>query len=401
MHMAALNQIIRRKLIKLKLFNQHTKFKTPDFNYIGNEDFINLEADIKKIKADFALFKRYSRYIVVGNGGSVSTLSAFWRALGEGRSKKYLTIVSSMEPDYLKLVRQQNTIGETLVIGISKSGDNLSMLEPFLSFEKYSKLIITTPAKGVLGEFAQKTRIPVIEHPPISGRFSGRTTVAYGPAYLLDIDIEKLENSAKDAILEYKKQSSLAFELAQFLYLQEKNGFSQIFMPVYSYFFEGFNDLVTQLVHETVAKNGHGQTILAVSAPESQHHSNQRFFGGAKNMLGIFVTVKKGHNDIKLNIAKNCQDIILRSGTLAILDKLSLNKGLLDEAISTMTDANNQKIPYAHLEIDQLNYESVAQFLVLWQFVVYYLARMHNVNPFDQPQVEKSKKISFQLLNQK
>lgn len=382
-------------MISIKFYNYQDSFEKIHIN--KETIFSKYLPDINKIKHAFKPYLNYKNYIIIGNGGSITSLEAYWQALGKGKSKKNLSIVSTMEPDYLELIERENSPKDTLVIGISKSGDTVGVLESLLALKNYPKLIITSLGKGTLFALAKKMLWPIIEHPEIGGRFSGRTPVAYGPAYLLGIDISAIEKGAHQAIKLFMKENSAAWKLAKFLYHMDQSEYHEIFMPVYSYFLEGFNHLVTQLIHESVAKNRKGQTILAVFAPESQHHTNQRFFGGPKNMVGVFVTVEKSHNKKIIQISPKCQNIPFRKNSLEILNNINLNNSLQNEAQGTINDAKNQGFPLAQVIIDKVDPNSVGEYLVFWQYVSYFLASRNCVNPFDQPQVEKSKEISFDL----
>lgn len=382
-------------MIKIGFYNYDDNFvKVPKFD--GDKHFISISPNIQEIKKEFQPFINYKNYIVIGNGGSNTSLDSLWTALGKDRINKSVTIVTTMEPDYLDLVKTHNSIKDTLVIMISKSGDNVGVLESLLYFADYKKLIITS-SKGTLFQLAHNNNWPIIDHPPIGGRFSGRSVVAYGPSYLAGLDIDSIEKSAQKAIIDYQRDDNQAIKLANFLYFQELAGKTDIFMPVYTYFLDGFNRLITQLMHESVCKNNQGQTLFATTAPESQHHSNQRFFGGPKNMVGLFVTVEESYNKVVIQVPQNSYDVILRNGKLSDLDGRSLNESLKFEAQGTIEDAKSQMIPIAHIVVDKITSDSMGEFLVFWQFVAYYSAILRNQNPFDQPQVEKSKEISFNL----
>jgi len=118
-------------------------------------------------------------------------------------------------------------------------------------------------------------------------------------------------------------------------------------------------------------------------------------------VAGLFVTVKMGHNDIRIEVPDKCRPIPLfpdeQEGTFEIFSGEHLQDSLQAEAQGTMADAKEQGIPFAHLEVDKLTPAAVGEYLVFWQFVAYYLSVLEDVDPFDQPQVERSKEISFLL----
>jgi len=382
-------------MLKLILENYRAAPRKDKFPKIWPE-FVGYQPDIQQIKRQFAPYEKYKNLIVVGNGGSISSLHGFWGALG-GKSEKNLEIVSTMEPDYLNYVERKYRQDDTLVIAISKSGTTVGVLETLLALKNYPVLVITTIGEGTLSPMAQSMGWPQIEHPSIGGRFTGRTAVAYGPAYLLGLDVAEIEKGAAAALGANLRSDGPAWRLAEFLFTADQNGYKEVFLPVYSQFLIGFNHLIVQLMHESVGKEGKGQTVLAVDAPESQHHTNQRFFGGPKNMAGVFVTILEPHDDIDIDVPDKISDIALRGGTVGDLRGAKLHHSLLCEARGTMADAKEQKIPLAHLEIDKITPYSIGEYMVFWQFVAYFSALLRDVNPLDQPQVERSKEISLEL----
>ena len=383
-------------MLKLSFENYQSKGQNK-FRVDLAAPFIAWRPDMVKIKKDFAPYAKYKNIIVIGNGGSISTLFAFWRALRLTPYTKHLTIVPTMEPDFIARIKSQYPPADTVVIAISKSGDTVGVLEDVCAFEDYPIVAVTTPGKGTLSQLAAVIKWPVIEHPAIGGRFSGRTATAYGPSHLLGLDINAIEQGAAMGIGEYQKEGNAAWQLAEFIFASAASGRGEIYMPVYSFFLEGFNHLVTQLIHESASKSGQGPTVLALGAPESQHHSNQRFFGGPKNMVGLFVTVANANENLKIAVPPAAKDLPLRTGKLGMLNGADLQHSLSSEVRGTMTDAKEQGIPFAHLEIDKLTPAVVGEYLVFWQFVAYYLSVLEGVDPFDQPQVERSKEISFLL----
>jgi len=378
-------------------FGNYSEQKRFDGSFpVSWSEFVTYKPSPTQIKKQFAPFLKYKNYIVIGNGGSISSLNGYWGALGVG-SKKNLAIVDSMEPDYLRALIAKYKSATTLVVAISKSGTTVGVIEALLAFKGYPTLVITSIGEGTLSAIAQKMGWPQIEHPAIGGRFTGRTAVAYGPAYLVGIDIESIERGAAEAVKANTSTTGPAWRLAKYLYERELKKENDIYMPVYSHFLAGFNHLVMQLMHESVAKNGKGQTILAVRAPESQHHTNQRYFGGRRNMASIFVTVKKPLKDIVISVPEKITEVSLRGEKLEELQNAYLHNSLLCEARGTMGDALEQNISFSHIQLEQLTPAEVGKYLVLWQFVAYYSALLRGVNPLDQPSVERSKEIAMEL----
>lgn len=385
--------------MKLTIENYHEKASHKEKFPQNWPEFASYVPPISEIKKQFSAYSNYKNIVVIGNGGSISTLNGFRGALSNWHTSgdRSLEIVSTMEPDYLREVQSKYHQKDTLVIAISKSGTTVGVIEALMAFKNYQVVCITSVGEGTLSAIAQALGWAQVEHPAIGGRFSGRTAVGYGPAYLLGADIEEIEKGAKGSIEKNMAQNGPAWRFAKFLYERELDGDADIFMPVYSHFLVGFNHLVTQLIHESAGKNGKGQTILTVEAPESQHHTNQRYFGGAKNMVGVFVTVNRAKHDIKIEIPEEVENLSLRSGVVGDMNHSSLEHSLHCEADGTMADAREQGRPFAHIELEDLSEKSIGEYMVFWQFVAYFSALLRDVNPLDQPQVERSKEIALDL----
>jgi glucose-6-phosphate isomerase len=132
--------------------------------------------------------------------------------------------------------------------------------------------------------------------------------------------------------------------------------------------------------------------------PESQHHTNQRFFGGKKNVLGLFITVENQEdNDSRVIVPDSVRKIKVRDGTLNDIDKVHYAKALHYEFQGTYQDAINSKIPVARVSLDKISPFSIGEFLGFWHYVAVYSSLLRDVDPFDQPHVETAKQISFRL----
>jgi glucose-6-phosphate isomerase len=85
----------------------------------------------------------------------------------------------------------------------------------------------------------------------------------------------------------------------------------------------------------------------------------------------------------------------LKGRALADINKIPLEKSMRFELEGTMEDAKIQGIPLAHLSIEKFEESEIGGLLAFWQLFAVYSSILRNVDPFDQPQVENSKNISF------
>ncbi len=362
--------------------------------------FLNHNTDFKLINEIKKKYDKFENIVVIGNGGSITSFHAFHKAFSH-RLKKRVFVVTTMQPEVISFVKNNFSSKNTLLIAISKSGNTVGVIESLLALQENNEYacIVITSKQGTLRQIAEKNKYFAIEHPEIGGRFSGTSEVAYIPAALCGIDIKKIAESAEKMYNKFYNidNRNLAAQTALALSSLEYNGFTELFMPVYSTQLEGFGNLIVQLLHESVCKLGRGQTVYFSSAPESQHHTNQRFFGGRRNVAGIFLRTKSSENEIKLKISNKLQKLQLNDATLKILQGEKLSKALEYEFSGVYQNAVRKNIPIIDVSVDNADEKSLGELIAFWQLVAVYSALLRDVDAFDQPAVEASKQISFEL----
>ena len=353
-------------------------------------------------KFNFNQIKSLSKYkfdnlIVIGYGGSINSFKAIYYA-NMFKAKKNVFFIDTVEPDYLNYVVSKCKKNNSLIVAISKSGNTISLLEDVLFFmNKGFKNFIFITSGGALKELGVKVGAKLINHPNIGGRFAGLTECALIPSALAGINIKKVVKGAKKVYFDSELNKRIAGLAEQFFKLELKS-YTEIFSPSYSENLYGINLLATQLVHETTGKKGIGQTILTAVSPESQHETNQRFFGGRKNMIGLFTTFEN-HKNVLLKVPKLLKDVKVKGEKLSVLDKLNLSDSLNFEAEGVIRTARKFKIPFANIVLDRLNEESTGELMAFWQLFSVYSAVVRKQNPYDQPEVEHSKNETLKLIS--
>jgi glucose-6-phosphate isomerase len=174
--------------------------------------------------------------------------------------------------------------------------------------------------------------------------------------------------------------ANMAKALALELWHAELGGYTELFLPVYCKALSGLGELVVQLVHESYCKSGKGQTVIFAEAPECQHHTNQRYFGGRRNMGALSIRVKSYENDT------------------ALREDVSASDFLDLEHAGVAADADRRGTPHMTLTLDILGSEDVTFAIALWQWVAVYGGLLRKVNPFDQPSVEGSKRTTAEMF---
>jgi glucose-6-phosphate isomerase len=391
--------------------NLEPERRQPASEYLGQDGHPTFQSvnSQTSIVCDFAKTLRvrhgaFKNVIVIGNGGSISSLAAIHKFLIEyshpqeyvGESVR-LHIVDSQEPAPIRKIMSQCSKDDSIVVAVSKSGNTQGLIDSLGIFKNAGYLLcaITNPVAGRLSQIMQshlkgaglKPSDYMMQHPPVGGRYTGRTCVATLPLALMGVGKKVLEGMESGCQEMYSRtqftapqKDNPALMLACTLYYHEKyGGIDIIYSPMYSHRLSGFAHLATQLVHESSCKNGAGQTLLAALAPECQHHTNQRFFGGKKNIAGVFFTVDE-------------------KSELKTSDGVFMHDALRFEYEGTRDDAKNQSIPSACIMLGEPTPPECGRLMAFMHYGLgVYPSLLRDVNPFDQPQVEQSKRISREL----
>ncbi|MDD3190728.1 MAG: hypothetical protein PHI66_03505 [Candidatus Pacebacteria bacterium] len=345
--------------------------------------------------------------IVEGNGGSISTMRAFWNCFGNDTDKNVF-LLDTDDPDFIADIKNRCQKDNTLLIVVNRSGNNIQTISGYLTLRDYETIFVTAN-ESALYKIGLKHNIPLYntttENPQMAGRFSGNTEFSLIPAAIAGINIKEISKGASETYEKcapnkpFSENPALQFALA--LDKLEKLGYTELFLSIYSKKLYGFFELIIQLFHESVCKDGKGQTFYGGDAPENQHHTLQRFNSGRKNSAGIFMTVENFKDNTDIKVPDDIKDIECRGVKLAELEKLSMQDIIHTEFKGTWKDTTEQKIPAINIKIDEVTPENAGRLTAFLQYVTYYSAVLRDVDPFNQPGVEKSKEYIFKLVAEK
>jgi glucose-6-phosphate isomerase len=378
--------------MKLEFYNCPQPADIESVQLPETPEFVKYKPDFELIKKISGEYQQYPNILILAHGGSVTSFYGIYNALKES-SKKKAYFLSTTDPDYIWELKKELKPENTLVVAISKSGETTTQIEMLMQFADYPLLFITGKSSS-LRAIGEKLKAKIILHPTIGGRFTGLTEVGLLPAVICGLDAEKIYDGAKLFYQQYKKEN-LAWKTASVFFQLEQKGYVDVFMPFYSHNLFAMSGVIVQLCHESFGKDGKGQTYFAHEAPESQHHTNQRFFGGTKNIAGFFTTVDNFLHPTLNNFPASVHSVQIKGHALFDINKIPLEKSMQFEAQGTIEDARISGIPLAHLSVSGFEENEIGQLLAFWQLYAVYSSVLRNVDPFDQPQVENSKNISF------
>lgn len=358
--------------------------------------FSRYEPDIELIKSQKEKYE-FENLIVVGNGGSITSFRSYlYSFLPE--TDVDARIVNTVDPDFLNRITRELKPENTLVLAISKSGETATVIETVLYLlKKNYEILGLTSSEGTLSKILEKQDMDYLPHPDVGGRFSGLTETGLLPAYLSGMDIDEIREGGEEIYQEVNPENKYnpALNLASAFYDAESKGFDQIFTGYYSTRMFGFYPLFVQLMHETVCKNGRGQTVFGDVGPEFQHHTNQRIFGGEKNILPV-VFKTDTHEHSVIDMPEELKNVKLRGRSLGDLDGRDLQNSLDSEYRGFKQALDDEDIPNITVNLTELSYSSIGKLTGFLQYVSVYSAWLRDVNPFNQPDVEQSKRKGFE-----
>jgi glucose-6-phosphate isomerase len=354
--------------------------------------FASHQEDISLLEEEASIISGKRKIIVIGHGGSITTFKGILGSVGRFNDGKEFFLVDTVDPVHLKYIKDRTSPDDTHVIAISKSGNTLTVLEALSVFEGYSTTAVTETGYGALRKIAKARGWGIVDVPgEIGGRFSGGTASAILPSLVLGIDVEEYISGLKEAYRSAREDDEL-INLSGAFYLVERVGKRTIFMPVYSKGLSAFNDLVTQLFHETLSKGRKGMTVLCHEGPECQHHTNQRILDGPEDVATLFVLVEGERGSC---IEWNDIQAEYKGVPMNEMGGYDLRKAISSEASGVMGSMDELGAPYGSITLLGESEKEIGFYVGMMQYLAYYFAMLRKVNPFDQPAVEKAKEIAL------
>lgn len=403
--------LMQEKLIKEYLQKIHSK-------NAGFYDVVDDQAPIKSINVFAKKAEgKFSNIVVLGIGGSslgtACLKQCFKKFAIETPIKENETefpelhVISNIDPVLIKKFTSILDLPKTLFVVVSKSGTTSETMAQYLYFRQKCKdkrltiknhfVFVTDREEGLLRAIATKENIPAFEIPRnIGGRFSVLTPAALLPAKLCGIDIQKLIAGAKKMRDEFEKTEitkNTPFRLAAIQYLLSQKGKNiNILMP-YAQQLDRLSDWYTQLLAESIGKQGKGLTPLKALGVEDQHSQIQLYNDGPNDKLITFIEVDEIADPLIVpNPHKDIPEFDI------INQKITFNKLMSLEKKGTEMALTENNRPNITLKINNISEETLGELFMLFEASVAFLGEFFEVYAFDQPAVELGKKFSKELL---
>jgi len=322
-----------------------------------------------------------------------------------------------VDPDETAALLDRLDMERTLVNVISKSGTTGESMAGYLVVRQRLEAIVgtravkehlvftTDPAGGTLRQIGQALDIPMFDLPAgVGGRFSVLSPVGLLPAVLTGIDVPGLLAGARDmatwiAGSQGWENPACAFAGVQYLEDVEFGRRVSVMMP-YSAHLRDLADWYRQLWAESLGKNvdRQGRTVNVGPLPvkglgvTDQHSQLQLYAEGPDDKVITFLGVGEFARTVTIPAPGP------EAEALAYLGGHSLAELLWAEQKSTAWALAQKGRPSLTITLPKVDAQSVGALIYMLEMATAIAGELYDVDAFDQPGVELSKKATYALM---
>lgn len=357
-------------------------------------------------------------FLVIGIGGSYLGARAIIEALNNTfynildktvrKTPQILYVGNNLSPNYLNDLIDFIGDKDICINVISKSGTTTEPAIAFRFFREFletkygvkearKRIYVTTDKeRGALKKLSEEEKYTSFVIPDnVGGRFSVLTAVGLLPIAVSGIDIDMLMEGARfaeekysDSNLKYNECYKYAV-IRNILYNNEKNiEFLVTYEPKMKYIIEWWK----QLYGESEGKEFKGIFPAGAEFTTDLHSLGQYIQEGRRNLFETVININKTSSDIEI---KPDEDNLDGLNYLAGKKLSFVNKKAMEGTIKAHVDGG---VPNILITMDVLNAHTMGQLIYFFEKACAVSGMILEVNPFNQPGVEKYKTNMFKLL---
>ncbi len=384
----------KNKKIDQNIFN--TIKKLPSLNIVSEKNLLD-----ETIKVANQFKNKKEKIIIFGTGGS--NLGA--RALNNIISNKstFLEFYDNIDPINFEKNFENINFETTAFLVISKSGTTPETLSQFSClYEKAIKankvqiffsntLIITEFKESPLFTIAKDNNCLLLEHPKdIGGRFSIFTNVGLIPAIISGLNVHELLRGASDVIDNIEAYSP--YDLGRYLTHKKNTHFTNNVLMTYSDSLYFFGKWYLQLWAESIGKKNKGITAIHSVGTTDQHSQLQLYLDGPRDKYFTFITTDHSNKGIKIN------DQLFKNTTIDYFKNKTMGDLMQAEQGATLETFKQNNFNFREIYLPNIDEKNLGKLLSFSIMETIATCMYLDVDPFDQPAVEQSKKITKTYL---
>ncbi len=378
-------------------------------------DDVNSESDYFKIFSDKLVRKQltefdshadyikktYKHLVVIAMGGSVLNPESLI-TLNSKRNNSDVKVhfLHNTDPIYFEELFAGLDLKETALLATSNSGQTLEtnalVAASIAKFQQHNitdfnkrLFFITKKNEGILHDVGAEISATIIEHmQDISGRYSSLTNVCTMAAMVAGVDVDSYLDGAKLAIEDFKtqKNSSVSAVAAQNIF----NSNHQLMINIgYLQQFSGYMEWYSQIISESLGKEGRGITPVRGLGPNDQHSMLQLYLEGPRDKFYSLFYVENIEHDIVTADIKSF-------GNMADKSLEYINKANFE---ATCKALSKQGLPVRKIMMQDLSAKSIGYLTACSMLEVILIGYLMEINPFNQPGVELIKVESRKLMS--
>jgi len=341
--------------------------------------------------------------VVVGIGGSDLGGRTIQNALQrQDALMRVLFHGDTTDPNDIDSLLREVELPNTVFNIVSKSGNTMETIAYYLYLKQLyldresdwrKHFVFTTGNSGPLWQEAQTHEISVLNIPEnVGGRFSVLSAVGMLPAAAMGVDVHDMWRGAAAAIKQTKSlgDKSIAWQLAWEQYLLNQQGVDAVVFMPYSRKLEEFGRWLRQLWAESLGKDGKGILPIQARGPADQH-SQLQFYLEGKFLASIQFICIEDHG-VSYTIAR--ADV----PGFAHLENKEFSELIALEQSTTAESLKQIGRPSAALEIERIDANSLGMLFMTYMLAVTCLGELLEIDAFNQPLVEESKKLMHAKL---
>lgn len=374
-------------------------------NQMAPLNVVYQEQDLKEITSLAAsIIKSFKKVVFLGVGGSSLGGKAL-TAIVDSLNNSEIEIIFLESIDVNTIKKRLCTIDpkSSFFVVVSKSGETIETIcQTLIILDKFKYLKIPKPQENfifitqnhesTIAKIALNIGAKIYNHPNnIGGRFSYLTIVGLLPAAIMGLDILKIRSAARAKLEDFIAKKFAENEISKIcalrLYLWDRGFINDVVMP-YIDNLKDFTDWYRQLWAESLGKKGFGGIPINSMGTVDQHSQLQLYLDGPRDKFFTFIVSKNYSTDFEIN---DLLGLKTRFGGSKLSDVVAL------EHESTIEILSRKALPIRIFELERLDESTLSSLMMQMFLEVILLAKVKNINPFDQPAVEMRKILAQEL----
>lgn len=374
--------------------------KQPYYKVLSPEIITDSFGEVRQIAEQIS--ENFTDVIVISMGGANLNPASLITALPDANKVK-VHFLSSTNPAYINSKIEGLNLKNTAILTISKSGNTLetiAILAAILNIFDQQGIsragryyFVTKQEDCKLNRIAKEIEGIIIEHDQqISGRYSGLSVVTLLPALIAGVNVEDYVQGATLELEHFlKRDDASPIKAALAMYHLQKNIHIDV---IYNNKLQQFSDWKSQIIAESLGKQGLGYTPVASIGPEDQHSMYQLYLDGPDDKFYSYFSV----ND--KNDSSNIVDYSVDS-SLSGLDHIRGMK--LSEIHQINEDASFEALrkkgrALRRITLDGITAKSMGSLIASSMIEIILLGEILAINPFNQDGVELIKQEARSMV---